>query len=66
MRVRTNLSRLRVIDEDGNRYIVNTRICLRNGTAINDSIIGLKGMIEVYNFSAFSFNCPTMDGKRGL
>ncbi len=61
-----SLTVARVIDADGNRYIVNGRQCFRNGTTINDSIIGLKAAIEVYRFTPISFNCPTMFGKRGL
>jgi hypothetical protein len=56
----------RVRDEEGGRYIVTGRECFRNGTTINESIVGLTGQIEVYRFAAISFNCPTMFGKRGL
>jgi len=56
----------RVIDADRNRYVVTGRQCFRNGTTINDSIVGLKGVIEVCRHSAISFNCPTMFGKRGI
>lgn len=56
----------RVIDAEKNRYIVTGRMCFRNGTTISPDIVGLKGIVEVYRFSPFSFNCPTMFGKPGL
>lgn len=56
----------RVVDADGHRSIVTPSMCFRNGTVINESLVGLPAVIEVYNFSPFSFNCPTMFGKRGV
>jgi len=56
----------RVIDDEKNRYIVTGRMCFRNGTTITPEIVGLRGAVEVYRFSAFSFDCPTMFGKKGL
>src|ERR1700687_3917770 len=52
----------RFMDGDKNRYIVTGRMCFRNGTTIEPSIVGLRGAIEVYRFTPISFNCPTMFG----
>lgn len=50
----------RVLAEDGMRYFVNPGQCYRNGTTLNESIVGETGTIEVYRHSVIAFNCPTL------